>query len=59
MECPCKACERRGCGTAHDSCHEYKAWVQERALANARRYAHEDVTNAIVQAQLRMRRMKR
>ena len=59
MQCPCKTCEKRGCGTAHDSCPEYKAWVRERALANARKYAHEDVTNAIVQARLRINGRKK
>lgn len=55
MQSPCKKCDKSGCGKAHDTCPEYQEWVRVRALANARRYAHEDVTSAIVQARLRVR----
>jgi len=58
-ECPCKTCGKRGCGNAHDTCKEYQDWLQVRALANARRYAEEDVTNAIVKARLRAKRKRR
>jgi len=59
MVCPCKACARKGCGNAHDTCTAYQDWVRERALANARRGADADVTNAIVAARLRIKGKKR
>ena len=29
MKCPCKGCERAGCGAYHEECKEYKAWKAE------------------------------
>ena len=25
-ECPCKDCERKGCGVYHDNCEKYQSW---------------------------------
>jgi len=59
MKCPCKTCEKQGCGTAHDTCANYQEWLQVRALANARKYSQADVEGAIVAARLRLRRRKK
>ena len=42
MTCPCKECNRKGCGNEHDSCEPYKAWAAERAEANSRRRMDTD-----------------
>ena len=57
--CPCKTCPRRGCGHEHDTCTDYQAWVQARAIANARRGEQAEVTHAIVAARLRQKGKKR
>ena len=30
MICPCKGCERQGCGDFHAECEAYRAWKEER-----------------------------
>ena len=30
MICPCKGCDKAGCGDYHDRCEEYQAWSAER-----------------------------
>jgi len=37
MICPCKTCDRQGCGRDHDTCEPYKAWKRERDLARTQR----------------------
>lgn len=34
MKCPCKGCERAGCGAYHEECEPYKAWKAEREDVN-------------------------
>lgn len=34
MTCPCKGCEKAGCGSLHDSCEAYQAWSAERQELN-------------------------
>lgn len=29
MICPCKNCEKKGCGPYHDECKAYQEWSQE------------------------------
>lgn len=29
MICPCKVCERKGCGDYHAECEAYRAWKEE------------------------------
>ena len=48
-ECPCKTCEKRGCGNAHDTCPQYQEWLRVRALANARKRAESTMR---IEAQL-------
>ena len=28
-QCPCKGCERAGCGSYHDECERYQEWSKE------------------------------
>ena len=38
MICPCKDCERKGCGSYHDQCEDYQNFVREnQRLKDARR----------------------
>lgn len=30
MNCPCKNCENKGCGSYHDICKQYLTWSAER-----------------------------
>ena len=34
MICPCKACEKKGCGSHHEECEPYQAWKVERQDVN-------------------------
>ena len=34
MICPCKDCEKKGCGEYHDICLNYQKWVAWKKLAN-------------------------
>ena len=34
MNCPCKNCEKKGCGSYHDNCKEYLEFVQWRKFVN-------------------------
>ena len=29
MKCPCKGCERAGCGEYHEHCEQYQEWKKE------------------------------
>lgn len=41
---PCLSCERRGCGSYHDECEQYRAFVAEQeALKSKRREANNTV----------------
>lgn len=42
MICPCKGCEKAGCGEYHDTCERYLAWTDERKAYNNRRHAEDD-----------------
>ena len=42
MICPCKKCEKKGCGRKHDSCESYQAWAAERAEINRRKKLETD-----------------
>ena len=37
MKCPCKDCDRKGCGEYHGKCEPYQAFVREREKENAYR----------------------
>ena len=41
-ECPCKKCDRKGCGSYHDVCKEYKGWSSEKEANNLKRYKESD-----------------
>ena len=30
MNCPCKDCDKKGCGSYHDQCEPYQQWMQYR-----------------------------
>lgn len=34
MICPCKDCEKKGCGVYHSQCKEYQEFVEWRKLVN-------------------------
>ena len=34
---PCLNCERRGCGSYHDECEKYKAFVEEQNILKNKR----------------------
>lgn len=37
MGCPCKECEKVGCGSFHDECDKYVAWRAEREEISKKR----------------------
>ena len=34
MDCPCKGCEKAGCGSYHDQCEPYQEWKKNRDKTN-------------------------
>lgn len=58
MTCPCKGCEKAGCGAYHDTCPKYQEWVKEREKVASRRKAAQEVTDAVVRGKLRIKKMK-
>ena len=34
MICPCKGCEKAGCGEYHDQCERYQSWAVGRKAVN-------------------------
>lgn len=59
MDNPCKKCDRKGCGSFHDECPKYKAWVDSRETAAARRNAEIDVVGYVISTRVRMRGKKK
>ena len=41
-DCPCRHCERKGCGNYHDSCTEYQEWSKENREESIRRCAEKE-----------------
>ena len=39
MICPCKGCEKAGCGIYHDECEPYLEWQRYRRKQNDKRNA--------------------
>lgn len=35
MIAPCRDCENKGCGSFHDRCGKYRAWVAKNVVKNA------------------------
>lgn len=33
MYCPCKDCERKGCGSYHDICEDYQKFLEQQGRA--------------------------
>lgn len=58
MICPCKGCDKAGCGAYHDECERYKEWDKSRQLAATRRQMSQDVTDAVVRGKLRIKKQK-
>ena len=42
-ECPCRTCNRQGCGKVHDICEKYQAWAQRLGHARAWRDADAEI----------------
>lgn len=42
MLCPCKECEKKGCGTYHDQCEEYQKFVKWRTYVNSNERKEKD-----------------
>lgn len=42
MKCPCKDCEKKGCGSFHDSCENFKKWTASRQEANKIKWLEQD-----------------
>ena len=59
MKCPCKSCEKAGCGSFHDECERYAEWKKYREGVIARRAADADVRNIIISARIRLRGQKK
>ena len=63
MECPCKYCEHRGCGSHHDQCDVYQQYRQEIENSADRKnknkaymeYRREGVTRMIKKVNLRQK----
>ena len=55
MICPCRTCARKGCGSYHDICPEYKKFVMKKELAAARRRADADANSSQIEARIRIR----
>ena len=58
MVCPCKGCEKAGCGAFHDHCDKYQAWVKKREESASRRALRQDVTDAVIRGKLRVKKQK-
>lgn len=43
MICPCKGCEKKGCGSLHDSCEAYQAWLIWNNERKKKRHEYHDV----------------
>ena len=44
MICPCKDCEKKGCGNYHSQCQKYLMYVQEKRLASERERKEKTLT---------------
>lgn len=42
MICPCKGCDRAGCGAYHDQCDAYRSWRGELDEVNRRKASDQD-----------------
>ena len=58
MICPCKGCEKAGCGSYHDECPKYTEWAKGRQETATRRQAVAEVTDAVIKGKLRIRKLK-
>ncbi|MBQ1779299.1 MAG: hypothetical protein IIZ93_14185 [Acidaminococcaceae bacterium] len=56
MKCPCKGCEKVGCGSFHDRCEAYQAWTAENARASEKRAAEVDMRNLSRDHEMKYRR---
>lgn len=43
MKCPCKSCEKVGCGSYHDKCHAYSEWRAFRDEVNRKKADHQEL----------------
>ena len=41
MYCPCKDCNKKGCGSYHDQCDSYQKWIQDREEKKQEQKARE------------------
>lgn len=56
MICPCKTCDRKGCGSYHDSCEPYKEWAAANKEKNEKRKAEKDVRQLSRDHEMKYRR---
>ena len=42
MKCPCKGCEKAGCGQYHDQCERYQAWIASRHEIKRMKWLEQD-----------------
>lgn len=48
MMCPCKDCERKGCGVYHDICEKYQEFVRAKTLANKKERDEKNFIASII-----------
>lgn len=59
MICPCKNCERKGCGQNHDTCEQYAAWVKHREEVRSRRSAESELNGYKIRVAEKIRGKKK
>lgn len=58
MICPCKNCEKKGCGSYHDQCNEYQVWSDWRKQFNQNRLMDQEMLQISRDHERKYRRKK-
>lgn len=56
MTCPCRDCERKGCGSYHSHCEKFTEWQEWKAEGNKRRQADKETRQLSRDHELKYRR---
>ena len=48
MLCPCKDCEKKGCGKYHDVCEKYLEFIRQKKIENNNRREEMYFTASII-----------
>ena len=56
MICPCKTCDRKGCGSFHDSCEAYQEWSAWNEEKNRKKAAEKEANGLSRDHEMKYRR---